>query len=1389
MKSIKRENRLRLRGALLRVNKDGLNPKVRGFIFGILLISMFAGFYYFLVVKEKEHAFDTKRFRSLQTLSENLVDRYIEFLEIQNDELDSLPQLANNDRLKETGVIEKSLMIKLEDGKMRYLPFDVLFESILPSAIFEEFVVLHEDEVIYENLENGLRNTNLDSIAYGLNLPTIGKVEIAGKDSRYYTHAFDFSKAEKIIINKAKKGKLDSLQRQELHLRTADINERWTIIGFVSKSSFQKEITQTDIWIVIILTIIIFIVLACLPILKLLFVGEVELIKAKDALLSLLSIIIGVPLIATVIMALFLYSDRHYVKVKEDLQDLNQAIENQFTGELRSMISELSALDNIFEEMIEVDASKNLIVKEVLSRKTTQWYRTAKGSDTQFSRQPYYYGLNEATLLYVAEKPASKDDSVRVKIIRPGDSDSLNNGSQIIQYPVPVKHKYLELGSREYFKNVTAQKLWDFNDRDIYLESVVSWYTGKREAVLSMWSAASQEQKNAKRVLAMSATMSSIFNTILPQDFQFAIINNDGKVLFHSLEKRNNNENFFEEIDANDRIKLNAHIELYQPSTFVTSYWGQRVYVNAKPIDSLPLTLITYYPQEQTRIYISEVMSTTLTFFLMSVVFVVFLMWLTGAINRRHNTLSKIRPLVFNWLRPNEQYALRYVFLIIFLSLTTIPLLLVALSEKPLFPKSYAILILIPAFNFIFLYCVLDRERKEAFRVNLIIFVLISLLMAYLFEAKLEVGLLLICLFALTLILRMITGQNTGPLVTELNRRLFQFLKGFRFSYIWLVANRTVAERITHEVGEYKDKSSFKNLWRNSRAFVSLYKTCMFTWIVSSFLIPVVLIFFQANSEESILWHKQEMHSYIKSHEQKLNTLLEDFSKEDEKFEYIKPAQDKLFFQSKFENGDYVKVIRDEANEGEEWKVSNEVYDHFPENEESVETKFRKAIRPLLGTGSSHRASFFAKSHDGIPLAWSTEVDHPLRFTLQNKIVQPLAQMAGLENYQYTHLYAPFSSKPLDNLILWIVFPATIIFLLALWFLVGVVIKSLFGFKFGEIKNEELIDHAREMISLNRPNWCTYLIVTPSTKQNNEVYLDEDLTWLLEGNKSLNKNSNWLLDYNSAPMPKAVDTHWLKISMSEDEAVRLVKTMLNNEKYGIHTVIISHYYPSYILKYLSQLFYEKEEIRFVHELQRLLATVPQCVLGFNHMKNGGTDELRSVMTDEIALHKPNEVLDEKNLLEKEIKTIENEGLLYSYYNYLWSTLTDREKYVLYDISIDGFLNIKSVRAIKNLLYKGLLKWKDRSRLIIFTRSFRSFILNSIAKNYGKQIEKDIGKQSTWASLSIVIYIMVLAALIFVALSEPDFFRDFDAFITVVGAIITIFPTLSSLVFNTDDRFE
>ena len=141
----------------------------------------------------------------------------------------------------------------------------------------------------------------------------------------------------------------------------------------------------------------------------------------------------------------------------------------------------------------------------------------------------------------------------------------------------------------------------------------------------------------------------------------------------------------------------------------------------------------------------------------------------------------------------------------------------------------------------------------------------------------------------------------------------------------------------------------------------------------------------------------------------------------------------------------------------------------------------------------------------------------------------------------------------------------------------------------------------------------------------------------------------------------------------------------------------------------------------------------------------------------------------------------------SYYRVLWSTCTQNERLVLYQLAKDGWANPKNEVAIQQLERRGLIlipshlcdgkSWisvnesafpKEIFGMRIMNESFRRFIRNSQQRDEIEAWEKE-GEQSVWRFLKLSLGILALALGAWLLYSQQQFFNTVVAYVGALGA--------------------
>ena len=142
-------------------------------------------------------------------------------------------------------------------------------------------------------------------------------------------------------------------------------------------------------------------------------------------------------------------------------------------------------------------------------------------------------------------------------------------------------------------------------------------------------------------------------------------------------------------------------------------------------------------------------------------------------------------------------------------------------------------------------------------------------------------------------------------------------------------------------------------------------------------------------------------------------------------------------------------------------------------------------------------------------------------------------------------------------------------------------------------------------------------------------------------------------------------------------------------------------------------------------------------------------------------------------------------LSHGYYTDIWNALPARERYMLYDLAKDGFMNIKNGNSLFSLMKKGLIVWRNRP--VVFNQSFQNFILSFVSKKEALKLEIRNRKDGSWATIKIVMYLMIITLVVFILLGEPGLLEDFEELLAALGGLGVILPVLSNVLGKSGEK--
>jgi hypothetical protein len=139
-----------------------------------------------------------------------------------------------------------------------------------------------------------------------------------------------------------------------------------------------------------------------------------------------------------------------------------------------------------------------------------------------------------------------------------------------------------------------------------------------------------------------------------------------------------------------------------------------------------------------------------------------------------------------------------------------------------------------------------------------------------------------------------------------------------------------------------------------------------------------------------------------------------------------------------------------------------------------------------------------------------------------------------------------------------------------------------------------------------------------------------------------------------------------------------------------------------------------------------------------------------------------------------------------FYTYIWQSLTQEEKFLLYDLAEDGLVNSYDEYNLSMLICKGLVV-RINGTLTLFNKGFRNFILTSIGTAEVNRIKKLVRDTGNWGNLKTPITLAILAILAFLFTSQQEAYSSIITYITALGAGLSGVFKLFSMIGSNDPQ--
>lgn len=339
-----------------------------------------------------------------------------------------------------------------------------------------------------------------------------------------------------------------------------------TLCGLVRADHFRTQTWAMDYTLLIGLCFAVMLMLASWPLLNLWGGGLSKGLNLVETFLLGLSAVLLVALATLVVFnAYAYYSVRE--QVDQYLRDFAANVASNLGGELEQVQLQLSRLDQLY------------------------------GDESQLHRMDYTNILSRTALL---------DTHAPYPWLRMVFW-TLPDGQQTNKWTIKNQNTpMINIASRNYFRTIAEGRDWNGSgaarSNAFCLEPIYSWNTGENLAIYATRSAT-----RSNLVAAIDLRLLSLADPVVPDGYGFAVLDEEGMVLFHLDKQRNLRENFFKE--CGNASRLRAAVYGRTADSVNTSYFQQPHRMFVTPLRDLPWSLVVFHNGNRLKLAQVEIVS------------------------------------------------------------------------------------------------------------------------------------------------------------------------------------------------------------------------------------------------------------------------------------------------------------------------------------------------------------------------------------------------------------------------------------------------------------------------------------------------------------------------------------------------------------------------------------------------------------------------------------------------------------------------------------------------------------------------------------------------------------------------------------------------------------
>ncbi len=914
-----------------------------------------------------------------------------------------------------------------------------------------------------------------------------------------------------------------------------------------------------------------------------------------------------------------------------------------------------------------------------------------------------------------------------------------NNRITAASYYIDPDEKRVSLKNRTYFSDAFKGNGWSFTPgkpgTEFALQSIDSYSSDEEEAGIGRYST----DIPGGGVVAIATKLHSVMQPLLPPGYSFAIVDPGGKVWFHSNSNYNNEQNLLDESESNgDFISaLSGRNAIWTTIKYDNTH--RRTYLN--PIENIPLFIVCFYNNDFFKTPLIQTL--ILTGLLLSFLFIISGIHLLLLYLATYNVSKlRVRRFFLDWLRPSydvltcEKYVRGIAGMAVFSMISMGLFVSTSLNDR----ATLAFFLIIPVYTMAFAYMLFMATGAPGKRIT-----------------------------ASTIRKTQLFGGFSLALVIGLNFFLGQYverLANFIYLQLLLIATGWLAlYGINVKVTGLK--------WVGNMGVERLYSVFMMTWLAVALVIPLFYFFHTSYYHESLIWSR-----YIQ-----LQSAMTEIQRDEHLKDFLTnvPARDR---RNAAQRGNYL------TSTGDIRQMQDTTY-RFERKPLRIDTLVFK-IFPLFDDTlfRQSRAQVFRSATDSLWTWGLSEDQHDLAMEYKRES----------NAIQYASFVKPFTffGKSMYSLAFWAVF---FIVIRSIGFIIRFSARNIFGLGLiPEVNPSPPLHYSR----FSQPEWSnskTFIVGLPYSGKHE---------LLMQYKNSLGKKKvtvisfkEDLVGYVFKPESDIVIIEDFEIRINDHEANNVKLQILQglSAKHNTQVLISSCVQPTMVSDYYERMISltSRPEDHDKNSEYRLALRSWKNVLNdytiiYQPLNHSGCSLVRLRYVERELVHgkfllalkgRIGRVTKEKFADEEDFYLAVEEHAE-TYYASIWNSLSRTEKFVMYDLARDMFVNIKDPKLISVLRQKGVIVLEDSPRIV--NESFNNFILSTISEDEELSMDKELRQKGTWSAVQLVIIIALLGIAVFIGLAQQKLLRDFNAVLGAVGAVAAFLLRFGGL-FGGDSKMK